>query len=185
LQDRYEDVQEQEADDAWLPQREALEAQRAAVINDWSEKYPNSVATIVDLVMRTREVDAEVRRVNGARPRNCSSMPPLASVEREVPAVGLIMRDLVLPALDKGDLAYPPPRPSAAQLFAQQLVAQQLAGPLPRFDWRRDQEERAARQREENERMMADHADQAKEREARENEADREHENTMRAARGY
>ena len=119
LQMRLRQVRAEEELARWLPQHEAAKARRDALAEKLCELYVPFSNEFLALGLEIEKADAEVRRVNAAKPDEGASGKLLLSVEeqargREAFKMGYlqIMKDVRLPAWEGSPTqVWPPHRP--------------------------------------------------------------------------
>jgi len=126
LQTKYTKAQRNEAHAKWVIEYEQVKVKRDAAAEKLRTKYPEAVATLVELLLDIEVIDREVTRVNDAKLPFLTDGSPydaryaqLKSVELD--ARGLdhfgvydlkILQDLKLPSFSEpAKLVWPPHRP--------------------------------------------------------------------------
>jgi hypothetical protein len=177
LQVRYAELRADEEATAWLAELDAFKPERDALAGELRELYPDAVAQIVDLFVRIKANDEALSDLLQKRPPGV--MEHLLSAELHARGLDSFSRDM--PSLltsvhlvdwDSGREIWPPPRPSMASAFA----ATAIPGNDRRFtgDWAKDNEQRAAAQQAERQRMADFYRRLDQEQEDRENAEARE-----------
>ena len=177
LQVRYQEVQSQEYLAEWRSDYEKLKVKRDALAAELREVYPVFEAKITDLFTRITANDAELSGLHLARPGGVA----LHLLGAELVARDLdrfrslepsIAQELKLPTFAPGQrLAWPPPKPSMAALYADSMVPPHDARYTA--DW-------AAAQKEDNVRRQQNEARWAEQEAARQAESKRAYEASLR-----
>jgi hypothetical protein len=152
------------------PDFRQVEAKRDELAEEYAATYPKFVAQVVDLFSRAEAVDREVSRINGSAPSGEHRLRQVELVARGLDnfsrADPPITKAVQLPDwLNSEKLAWPPPQPSLAVLVASSMTFSQHPGD----NWWRQDEERKAALRAEQERVAAYYEQMARQREEREN----------------
>jgi hypothetical protein len=177
LRQRLQEVQAQEYLAQWRADYEALKIKRDALAAELREVYPEFEAKISDMFVRIAANDAELSGLHQARPAGVAlhllgAELMARDLERFTIREPSIAQELKLPTFAPGQrLAWPPPQPSIAALYAMSMVPQRD----PRFsaDW-------AAAQKEDNVRRAATEKRWAEEEAARQAESRRAYEASLR-----
>jgi hypothetical protein len=128
LQARYEEVTAAEYQVRWQADYEAVKAQHDALTKEYAELYPQLTARLCDLFQRAEAIDAECSRINGEAPAGEHrrllgvelTARKLAGFSTESPSIA---KELKLPDFEcSAKMAWPPPRPSLAAMFAMSMV---------------------------------------------------------------
>ena len=172
-----QEVQEQEYLTQWRSDHEKLKVKRDELAEELRTIYPEFETRITDLFMRIAANDAELSRLHQARPTGVAlhlfgAEFVARDLERFKATEPSIAQELKLPTFAPGQrLAWPPPKPSMAALYATSMVPQRDA----RYsaDW-------AAAQKEDNVRRAATEARWAEEEAARRAESRRAYEASLR-----
>jgi hypothetical protein len=170
-------VQEQEYLTQWRSEYEKLKVKRDELAEELRTIYPEFETRITDLFMRIAANDAELSRLHQARPTGVAlhllgAELVARDLERFKATEPSIAQELKLPTFAPGQrLAWPPPKPSMAALYATSMVPHRDA----RYsaDW-------AAAQKEDNVRRAATEARWAEEEAARRAESRRAYEASLR-----
>jgi hypothetical protein len=185
LQARYERVHETEYITAYLAKREAawkanydtVKRERDALAEELREVYPDAARRIADLFARIAANDRAVDDINRTRPDGVEQHLVSAEFharERKTLSSGTpsLLQSVRLLDWDSGTQICPPQRPSTAAAFA--------VTPAPSYDrrftadWAKDNGQRAAAQRVEQQRMAEYYTRLTDEQEARQNAEARE-----------
>jgi hypothetical protein len=177
LQVRYQEVQAHECLAEWRSDYENLKVKRDGLAEELRTIYPEFETKITDLFTRIAANDAELSGLHQARPGGVAlhllgAELVARDLERFRSLEPSIAQELKLPTFASGQrLAWPPPQPSIAALYAMSMVPQRD----PRFsaDW-------AAAQKEDNVRRAATEARWAEEEAARQAESKRQYEASTR-----
>ena len=185
LQERYQEMHEQEESAAWLAkyratwlaEHEALKHQRDALAEELREVYPPAARKIADLFIRIAANNRALDQLHLARPRSLTQHLRSAELHaRELDGLSYNAQSLLTSVhlfdWENGCQICPPPQTSMAAAFA----AMAMPGNGPRFtaDWAKENERRAAGQRAEQQRMADYYARTTREQEERENREARE-----------
>ena len=124
-------IQYAEAHARWLETYEAVKAKRDAAAEELKVLYPEVVTKLFDLLARIREIDAEIRRVNEAKPYvqgepwdGLARLAPTECEARGVTGFNLpeysLDRGVALPDFHKpGQKVWPPYEPPLAAVLAE------------------------------------------------------------------
>jgi hypothetical protein len=176
LQVRCQQVHDQERATAWLAEHDTLKRERDALAEELGEIYPDVVAKIVDLFVRISANEEALSGLHRARPTGMTQhllsaelhARGLDSFTRDTPS---LLASVCLFDWDSGRQAWPPQRPPMAAFAATMVPAY---GRRCTSDWWMDNEQRAAEQRAERQRMADYYVRTKKEQEDRENAEARE-----------
>ena len=185
LQERYQEVHEQDQIVTWLAEREATWlaehdawiAGRDALSEELRDVYPEPTRRMADLIVRIAANDKALNELN----RTCPDGVHRHLLSVELHARGLdsfshdtpsFLTSICLFDWDTGRQICPPAQPSMGAA----LAATMMPGSDQRFssDWWKDREEGAARQRAQQQGMADYYARMTKEQENRENAEARE-----------
>jgi hypothetical protein len=123
LQSCFDKVSAQETYDAWIVEYERVKQFRDAAADELKAIYLPFLAAMTDLLLKVEIIDAEVRRINAAKPYHAAAANGDGRHLREVEleARGLeslghtlsILKDMRLPKWERAELpAWPPHRPA-------------------------------------------------------------------------
>ena len=177
LQARYQEVQAQEHLTQWRTDYEKLKVMRDGLAEELRTIYPEFETKITDLFTRIASNDAELSRLHQARPGGVAlhllgAELVARDLERFTRTKPPIVQELKLPTFAPGQrLAWPPPRPPMAALYAMSMV--------PPRDPRRYSADWATAQKEDNVRRAATEARWAEEEAARQAESKRAYEASL------
>ena len=177
LQARYQQAHAQEQATGWLAEHDRLKDERDTLAEELREVYQNVVTQIIDLFGRIAANDEALSGLHRTRPTGMKQH--LLSAELHARGLDSFTRDT--PSLltsvhlfdwDSGHQNWPPQRPPMAAAFAVTMVP--TYGRRCTADWWMDNEQRAAEQRAERQRVTDYYERTKKEQEARENAEARE-----------
>ena len=174
LQERYREVRAQEQSTDWRAEYEVMKRERDALAEELREVYPDTVNKVVDMFVRITDNEKALSVLHQARPAGV--MEHLLSAELQARGLDRFTRDtpslltsVVLFDRDSGRQVWPPPRPPMAAAFAATIVPANNPA-----DWANNQEQGAAAQQRERQRVADYYARTTKEQEDRENREARE-----------
>jgi hypothetical protein len=135
-------VREREAYNAWLPQYEAVQAEVAALAQEFCVTYPECVNRLIDLFQRAAAVDAKVEQVNGAATNLVNEHRRLLGVELTARKLNgftgsnpSLAEKVQLPAfVDSARMLWPPRTVPAAVLIAESVARSMSGMPNPAHD---------------------------------------------------
>jgi predicted transcriptional regulator len=128
LQARHQEVQAQEYLTRWRSDYEKLKVKRDGLAEELRTIYPELETKITDLLTRIAANDAELSRLHQARPGGVAlhllgAELVARDLERFRSLEPSIAQELKLPTFAPGQrLAWPPPQPSIAALYAMSMV---------------------------------------------------------------
>jgi hypothetical protein len=142
LGQRLATVRQREEYGRWLPEYEAVAAERDAQAQTFAERYPALVAELVALFQGNAAIDAQVQRVNGAAANLLNEHRRLLSVEltaRKLTgftgSAPSLAEKVQLPAFDDpGRMLWPPRTVPAAVLIAEGVARAMSGVPSPVHD---------------------------------------------------
>ena len=170
-------MQAQEYLTQWRSDYEKLKVKRDGLAEELRTIYPEFETKITDLFTRIATNDAELSRLHQARPGGVAlhllgAELVARDLERFTAAEPSIAQELKLPTFASGQrLAWPPPQPSLAAVFAMSMVPPH--DPRYTADW-------AAALEKDNARRAATEARWAEEEAARQEESRRAYEASLR-----
>jgi hypothetical protein len=177
LRVRYQEVQAQDYLARWRGDCETLKVKRDGLAEELRTIYPEFETKITDLFTRIAANDAELSRLHQARPAGVAlhllgAELVARDLERFKATEPSIAQELKLPKFAPGQrLAWPPPQPPMAAVYAMSLMPQRDARYTA--DW-------AAAQKEDNVRRAATEARWDEEEAARQAESKRAYEASLR-----
>jgi len=177
LQERLQQIQAAEYAARWEADFEQVEARRNELVQEYAATYPRLVAQLVDLFERIEAVDKEASRINGSAPscehRRLRQVELVArgleAFSRSAPAISKTVQ--ICDWADSERLIWPPQQPSMAAAFAMATVP--THDPRYTADW-------AAELEKDNVRRAANEKRWGEEEAARQAEAKRQYEASLR-----
>jgi hypothetical protein len=176
LRERRNEVEHQEKLAAWTADFEQVQTKRDVLAKELRERYPVLAAELVNLMVRIKEVDAEVRRVAlsaplGAKGRLHEVELTARGIDRLSPPDVEIARELRLPNFSRADnepvLAWPPREPTLAEQYLATMPPPQYDARYS-ADWHTTLAERDEKLKAEADYVAAHYQRQAEERRKRE-----------------
>jgi hypothetical protein len=177
LQARFQKVHDQEQATAWLAEHDARKHERDALAGELREVYPDVVTKLMDLFVRITANDEALSQLHRVRPTGMTQH----LLSAELHARGLdsftgdtpsLLTSVYLFDWDSGRQNWPPQRPPMAVAFAATMVP--TYGRRCTADWWMNNEQRAAEQRAERQRVTDYYERTKKEQEDRQNAEARE-----------
>jgi hypothetical protein len=196
LQQRYQQVANQEQYDRWAAQFDQCVPRYEAAVANLKSVYEEFEEKVVDALLEAQAVDAVSRSLASAKPHHLpqANGDGRALPEVELAARGLagvapghsLMRDVRLPVFGEPNrLAWPPPQPNMVVQVATTLPIRRHLG----ADWYKETEERdraiAAASREHVARQAAAREQRSKDQQEQERAADQKRRDALRRATGW